>query len=81
MEVEIQDSVGETNRRREPVSVRVPPGQESWTEVLVDLETSLSSEPEQLWQYYDFVGLKVNLAAADIPAGDSGSAEAIEDAS
>ena len=64
VEVEIQDSVGEINRRREPVIVRVPPGQESWVEVLEDLETSLSDEPAQLWQYYQFVGLKANLEAA-----------------
>ena len=51
VEVEIQDSVGEINRRREPVFVRVPPGQELWAEVLVDLESSLSAEPAQLWQY------------------------------
>ena len=51
VEVEIQDSVGEINRRREPVIVRVPPGQERWAEVLEDLETSLSDEPAQLWQY------------------------------
>ena len=74
VEVEIQDSVGETNRRREPVSVRFPPGQ-SWPEVLADLDTSLSDEPAQLWQYYESVGVKANIAAAA-----SGSADAVEDA-
>ena len=75
VEVEIQDSMGEINRRRESVSVRVPPGQQSWMSVLKDLETSLAGEPAQLWQYYQFIGLKANILAEG-----SGSEDAAADA-